>query len=161
MERDYATRIYQLKEQLTYRPGDAGLRLELARVYYDFTRSGLLDPSLEDYYWEMTLAQLFEAMRFESSRQDMVVDLARLLQMRQMYQEAELIVEDVLRKEPAHLEARLLLLECLTERAQLEGDSSLLQQARKRALESAWAVKLQKRHPLFNVVQYWFGRSHA
>ena len=163
-ERDYATRIYHLKEQLTYRPDDVGLRVELAKVYYDYTNSGLLDDSLEDYYWEMTLAQLFEGMRFESHRQDLVVDMARLFLMRQMYREAEAAVEDVLRKEPANLDAQLLLLECLTERAQIEGDPALLQQARKRALESAWAIKLpksQEQHPLFKVAQYWFGRTRA
>ncbi|MBS2038475.1 hypothetical protein JST97_26080 [bacterium] len=163
-ERDYATRIYQLKEQLAFRHDDVGLRVELAKVYYDYTNSGLLDDSLEDYYWEMTLAQLFEAMRFEPNRQDLVVDMARLFLMRQMYREAEAAVEDVLRKEPANLDAQLLYLECLTERAQIEGDPGLLQQARKRALESAWAVKLpksQEQHPLFKVAQFWFGRGRA
>jgi hypothetical protein len=164
-ERDFATRIYHLKETLTYRSEDVGLRVELAKVYYDYTNSGLLDESLEDYYWEMTLAQLFEAMRLEANRQDLVVDMARLFLMRQMYREAEAAVEDVLRKEPSNLDAQLLMLECLTERAQVEGNPYLLQQARLRALESAWAVKLpksQEQHPLFKVAQFWFGRTrHA
>lgn len=163
-ERDFATRIYHLKEQLAYRPQDVGLRVELAKVYYDYTYSGLLDDSLEDYYWEMTLAELFEAMRLESNRQDLVVDMARLFLMRQMYREAEAAVEDVLRKEPSNLDAQLLLLECLTERAQLEGNPHLLQQARLRALESAWAIKLpksQEQHPLFKVAQFWFGRTRT
>ena len=161
-ERDYATRIYHLKEQLSYRNQDAGLRVELAKVYYSYTNSGLLDESLEDYYWEMTLAQLLEAMRLEVHRQDLIVDMARLFLMRQMYREAEAAVEDVLRKEPSHLDAQLLMLECLVERAQLEGNPHLLQQARLRALESAWALKLPKsqdQHSLFKVAQFWFGRS--
>lgn len=161
-ERDFATRIYHLKEQLAFRADDVGLRVELAKVYYDYTNSGLLDDSLEDYYWEMTLAQLFEAMRLEDHRQDLVVDMARLFLMRQMYREAEAAVEDVLRKEPSNLDAQLLYLECLTERAQDEGNPQLLQQARLKALESAWAVKVPKgpdQHPLYKVAQFWFGRS--
>jgi hypothetical protein len=163
-DRDYATRIFHLKEQLRYAPDDVGLRVELAKVYYDYTNSGLLDESLTEYYWEMTLAQLFDAMRLEHSRLDLVVDMARLFLMRDMVLEAEAAAQDVLRKEPANLDAQLVLLECLTARAQEEGNPYLLQQARVRALESAWAIKLprsREQHPLYKVAQYWFGRSRG
>jgi hypothetical protein len=163
-EREFANKIYTLKEQLRYRPDEVGLRVELAKVYYEYTYSGLLDESLEDYYWEMTLAQLFEAMRLESNRLDLVVDMARLFLARKMYEEAEAAVEDVLRKEPSNLDAQLVLLESLAERAQRDRNPMLLQQARLRALESAWAIKVPKtreQHPLYQVAQYWFGRRSA
>jgi hypothetical protein len=163
-EREFATKIYHIKEQLNYRPEDPGLRVELAKVYYDYTNSGLLDDSLEDYYWEMTLAQLFEAMRLEANRLDLVVDMARLFLSKGMYEQAEAAVEDVLRKEPSNLDAQLVLLESLAERAQRDNNPQLLQQARMRALESAWAVKVPKtreQHPMYQVAQYWFGRARG
>lgn len=163
-EREFAHRIFEAKEMLAYRPQEAALRVELARVYYAYVNSGLLDDSLEDYYWEMTLAQLFEAMRLESTRLDVVVDMARLFLMRQMYREAEAAVEDVLRKEPGNLDAQLVYLEALVERAQDEGNPWLLQQARMRALESAWAVKLPKtreQHPLHESARFWFSRGRG
>lgn len=163
-EREFATKIYQLKERLNYRPDDPSLRVELAKLYYDYTNSGLLDDSLEEYYWEMTLAQLFEAMRHEHNRLDLVVDMARLFLSRKMYEEAEAAVEDVLRKEPSNLDAQLVMLESLAQRAQRDGNPLLLQQARIRALESAWAVKVPKtreQHPLYQVAQFWFGRTRG
>lgn len=160
-ERDYATRIYDLKEQTNALPDNVTLRVELARVYFDYTHSGLLDESLEDYYWEMTLAQLFEAMRLESNRQDLVIDMARLFLGKKMYEQAQAAAEEVLRREPSNLDAQLTLLESLVERAQRDGDMQLLQQARVRALESAWAVKVprtREQHTLYQVAQFWFGR---
>lgn len=163
-DRDYAQRIYHLTEQLGFTPEDVGLRVELAKVYYEYTTSGLLDESLRDYYWEMTLAQLFDCMRLDSNRPELVVDMARMFLLQGMFLEAEAAAEDVLRREPANLNAQLVLLECLCERAQREGNPMLLQQARLRALESAWAIKIPKskeQHPLFRVADFWFGRSRT
>jgi len=163
-EREFATRIFQMQEQVSMHPEEASVRVELAKVYYGYVTSGLLDDSLEDYYWEMTLAQLFEAMRQEANRFDVVVDMARMFLLRGMFLEAEKAVEDVLRKEPGNLDAQLVLIESLVERAQAESNPLLIQQARLRALESAWAIKLPKtreQHPLFEAAHFWFGRGRA
>lgn len=163
-EREFATRIFQMQEQVSLHPREASMRVELAKVHYGYVTSGLLDDSLEDYYWEMTLAQLFEAMRLEANRVDVVVDMARMFLLRGMFLEAEKAVEDVLRKEPGNLDAQLVLMESLVERAQVESNPLLMQQARLRALETAWAVKVprtREQHPLFEAAQFWFGRNRS
>ena len=162
LEKEYATKIYHLKEQLRHRPQEATLRVELAKLYLDYTQSGLLDAALEDYYWELTMAQLFEAMKLETRDTQLVVDLARLFIARRMFREAQLVVEEAIRKEPNNLAAQLLLLECQVEQAQAQDKPTLLYQARRHALESAWAVKVPAKkdmHPQFDLAQFWFGRA--
>lgn len=161
LEKDYARRIYQLHESTRAHPHDPVLRLELAKLYLEYTRSGLLDGPLQDYYWELTLAQVFEAMLHAPERSELWVDLAYILHARGLSREAELVLGDALNREPGNLRGQLLFLECLMTRAQREESPELFAQARKRALETAWAVRLPAKkegNPLFDLGQFWFGR---
>ena len=163
LEKEYGAKIYHLQEQLRYRPNDPGLRVELAKLYLGYTTSGLLNGSLEDYYWELTLAQLFEAIRYdELNRRELVVDLGRMFLIKGLYHEAQMIVEEVVRREPANIAAQLLVLECIVERAQKENKPELIAQARRHARESSWAVRVPARRDQsthFDVAQFWFGRA--
>jgi len=161
LEKDYAKRIYQLHESTRAQPRDPVLRLEIAQLYLEYTRSGLLDGPLQDYYWELTLAQVFEALLGAPNRPELWIDMAYVLHARGLSREAEQVLGEALNREPGNLRGQLLLLECLVTRAQAEGKPELLTQARKRALETAWAVRLPARregHPLFDLGQFWFGR---
>ena len=163
MEKEFGQKIFQVHEQLRYRPNDPGLRVELAKLYLGYTESGLLDGSLEDYYWELTLAQLFEAIRYdETNRRELVVDLARMFLVKGLYREAQSIVEEVVRREPSNVAAQMLILESMVERAQKENNPELVAQARRHARENSWAVRVPARRensPNFEVAQFWFGRA--
>ena len=162
MEREYALRIFRLQDQLSARADAGPLRIELAKLYLEYTESGLMEGALLDYYWELTLGQVLEAMLLEPTRRDLLLDLARLFSARRRYPEAQRILEDIVGRERGNLKAQLLLMECLMERAQSENKPELLLQARRRALESAWALRLPPAsHPLHALARFWFGREKA
>lgn len=162
MEREYALRIFRLQDQLTARATEAPLRIELAKVYLEYTESGLLEGALYDYYWELTLGQVLEAILLDPSRRDLLLDLARLFTARRRYAEAQRILEEIVGRERTNLKAQLLLVECLMERAQRENKPELLTQARRRALESAWALRVPPvSSPLHALARFWFGREKA
>lgn len=161
LEKDYGTRIFHIKEQLRFRPNDPVLRVDLAKLYLDYTHSGLLDGLLEDYYWELTLAQIFEAIRFdERARAELIPEVGKLFIEKKMFKEAALMVEDSLKKDASQVGQQMLLLNSLYSQAMNENRPELLAEARRHALESGWAVKLPRRREgkLYDSVHFWFGR---
>lgn len=162
LEKDFGARIYQVKEQLRYRPNDPSLRVDLAKLYLDYTHSGLLDGLLEDFYWELTLGQIFEAVRGdEKARQELVPEIGRLFIEKNMHKEAAAMVEESIRRDPSQVNQQLLYLNSLYSQSQATGDMELLKQARYHALETGWAVKLPRRRDTgsyYDSVHFWFGK---
>ncbi len=162
MEREYALRIFRLQDQLIARATESSVRIELAKLYLEYTESGLLEGALQDYYWELTLGQVLEAMLLDPTRRDLLLDLAKLFHARRRYPEAQRLLEDIVSRDRSNLKAQLLLVECLMERAQRENRPELLTQARRQALESAWTVRIPPAsHPLHALARFWFGRDKA
>ncbi|MEW6277759.1 MAG: hypothetical protein AB1758_03975 [Candidatus Eremiobacterota bacterium] len=160
LQQEFAVRIYQLTEKRRYRPDDADLSVSLASVYCDYIDSGLVEEGLEDYYWELTLAHLFEAMVADPSNTRMPVRMAALLRSRGLFQESLQVLEGTLQRHPGDVGAHLLLLEALYEGGQGAGQAGMARQVRKRALESGWAVKLPRKREgqvLSELAHFWFG----
>lgn len=160
LEARFNARIYELSSELEATPHRAELRLELARVYIEYRDSGLLETELEQYYWELTLAQVLEAMLARPG-ESLTLDLARLLHEGGLTSEAAAVAEVGLKREPANIPGQLLVLQSLFEQAQSQQDPRLFRAARKKARETGWAVRLP-RHPAhhdatFELASFWFG----
>ncbi len=161
LEKQYSDKIFRTENDLKANPARTELRIELARHYLDYLESGLLDEGLRDYYWELTLSQVFEAMLTHPRGEDLAVDLAHLLQLMGLHKEATEIAEAALKKDPKNLQGQLLVLQTMVERAQAEGKPSLLKEAQRRALESAWAIRVPRKRqpglgPTFDLAHFWF-----
>jgi hypothetical protein len=161
MEKVFAGEVYELAQEIQRRPRDAQLRVEMAKLHIDYIQSGLLDDSLESYYWELTLSHLFEAMLAHPNKPELGVDFAQLLAQQGLIQEAGEVSRLVLKKEPSLLQAQLLVLQSLFDNA-VHGDHLALGQARKTALENAWAVQVPRKRtpglgPTYDLAQFWFG----
>ena len=166
MEREVAARVCELQQEIHLHPKRANLRVQMARLHLDYVQSGLLDESLLDYYWELTLSHLFEAMLLSPQRAELGADLAQLLALQGLYEQAGAVAALVLKKNPSMLQAQLLVVQSLYERA-LENDSSQGVLAAKRAaLESAWAINLPRKRtpglgPTYELAHFWFGDRDA
>ena len=161
MEKQFAGQVYGVAQDIKLRPNDAQLRIDMAKLHIDYIQSGLLDESLADYYWELTLSHLFEAMLAHPNKAELGSDFAQLLAQQGLLQEASAVANIVLKKEPSLLQAQLLVLQGLFQKA-LDGDSAALRDARTRSLESAWAVKVPKKRtagagPTYDLANFWFG----
>lgn len=161
MERDFNSRIYGLGAEIKAKPAHTELRLELAKVYLEYIESGLLDESLRDYYLELTLAQVLEAMLKHQYAQELAVDVAHLLHYHGLYREASSVAQAALKRDPANLKGQLLVLHAMFERAQEQARPTLLKEAKTRALESGWAVHVPKKRsaglgPTFDLANFWF-----
>lgn len=159
LEGHFNSRIYQLSSELEVAPHRAELRLELAKVYMEYRDSGLLEQELEHYYWELTLAQVLEAMLARPGER-LTLDLARLLHEGGLTSEASAVAEVGLKREPSNIPGQLLVLQSIVEQAQQEQNPDLFRAARKRALESSWAVRVPRnpthQDPTFELAKFWF-----
>lgn len=158
---EYTGPIFALTQELRTFPHRTELRLELAKLYLEYRASGLLDESLEAYYWELTLGNVLEAMLTHSHGDVLTIDLARLLHEAGLTEEAIEVAELSLTKEPNNLHGQLLVLQSLVEKGQ-SGEPGAFNEARRRALETAWAVRAPKSKtagdPTFDLANFWFKR---
>lgn len=161
MEKQFAGEVYALSQEIGQRPKDAQLRIDMAKLHMDYIESGLLDESLRDYYWELTLSHLFEAMLAHPNKAELGADFAQLLAHQNLVQEASSVAKIVLKKEPSLMQAQLLVLQGYFEKA-VSGDDAALVTARKTALENSWAVHVPKKRrvgvgPTYDLANFWFG----
>lgn len=162
MEKQFAGEVYALAQEIKEGPKDAQLRVEMAKLHIDYIQSGLLDESLREYYWELTLSHLFEAMLTHPNTPELGADFAQLLSQEALVQEAGSVAKIVLKKEPSLLQAQLLVLQSMFERVVGEGDDAALNDARKQALENSWAVQIPRKRkaglgPTYDLAHFWFG----
>ncbi|MGE0488256.1 MAG: hypothetical protein AB7S38_03465 [Vulcanimicrobiota bacterium] len=161
LEKEFAGRIYRIEADMKAQPARTELRIDLAREYLRYIDSGLLDEGLRDYYWELTLAHVFEAMLAHPRGEELAVDVAHLLHMQGLYKSATRVAQAALKRAPESLQGQLLVLQTMVDQAQAEGKYTLLREARTRALESAWAVPVPKKReagagPTFDLAHFWF-----
>ncbi len=162
MEKLFAAKVYALQEEIHENPERPSLRVEMAKLHLDYIQSGLLDESLREYYWELTLSHLFEAMLAYPQRVELGVDVAQLLALKGLSDEAGSVAMEVTKKDPSNLQAQFLIIQALYERALKENSSEGILSAKKVALGSAWAVRLPKKRapglgPTFDLAHFWFG----
>lgn len=165
MEKKFAGEVYGLAQEIKERPNDAQLRIDMAKLHIDYIQSGLLDESLRDYYWELTLSHLFQAMLSHPKNAALGSDFAQLLAMADLVEEAATVAAIVLKKEPSMLQAQLLVLQGMFQKAG-EGDGDALTTARKTALENSWAVQVPRKRttglgPTYDLAHFWFGDDNA
>lgn len=166
MEKEFAARVYALQQEIHLHPKRAALRIEMARLHLDYMRSGLLDESLCDYYWELSLSHLFEAMLAAPQQPELGADLALLLAEKELVAEAGAVASVVLKKNPGMQQAQLLVVRAAYEKALEEGSTAGLLAAKRTALESAWAISLPKKRssalgPTYDLAHFWFGDRDA
>jgi hypothetical protein len=166
MEREFAAGVCALADEIREHPKRASLRLQMARLHLDYMQSGLLDESLRDYYWELSLAHLLEAMLAYPQRPELGADLAQLLALKGLMAQAGAVASVVLKRNPAMLSAQFLVVQSFYEKALQEGSFQGLMSAKKAALESAWAVTLPKKRapgmgPTYDLAHFWFGDRDA
>ena len=166
MEKVFAAEVYALQQEIHLHPKRASLRVQMAKLHLDYIQSGLLDESLCDYYWELSLSHMFEAMLARPQCPELGADLAQLLAIKGLIAEAGAVASVVLKKNPAMLQCQLLVVQSLYEKALEEGSSQGLLGAKRAALESAWAVRLPKKRsaalgPSYDLAHFWFGDRHA
>lgn len=166
MEKKFAGEVYALAQEIKGRPKNAQLRVEMAKLHIDYIQSGLLDESLRDYYWELTLSHLFEAMLAHPNKPELGCDFAQLLAQQNLVQEGAEVASVVLKREPSLMQAQLLVLQGMFEKA-TGGDQEALTVARKQALENSWAVRVPRKRspglgPTYDLAHFWFGgEDHA
>lgn len=165
MEKEFAGKVYALAQEIKERPDDAQLRIDMAKLHIEYIQSGLLDESLRDYYWELTLSHLFQAMLSHPKNTGLGSDFAQLLAMADLVEEAGTVAAIVLKKEPSLLQAQLLVLQGMFQKA-TEGDLEALVEARKTALSNSWAVHVPRKRttglgPTYDLAHYWFGDENA
>lgn len=159
LETHFSGQIFAISQELEVSPHRTELRIELAKLYLDYRASGLLEEGLEDYYWELTLGQVLEAMLRHPGGQVLTVDLARLLHDRDLIDEAAVVAEAGLKKDPHSIHGQLLVLQSIFQNAQKHEDPTLFAAAKKRALESGWAVRTPKKSggdPTHDLAKFWF-----
>jgi hypothetical protein len=166
MEKAFAGEVYALAQEIKGSPDEFQLKIDLAKLHIDYMQSGLLDESLTDYYWELTLSYLFEAMLAHPGKAELGADFAQLLAMQHLIPEASRVAKEVLKKEPSMMQAQLLVLQELFERAADHGEHDALITARKTALENSWAVSVPNKRrpgmgPTYDLARFWFGEEHA
>lgn len=166
MEKQFAGEVYSLAQEIKEQPGDAQLKIEMAKLHIEYMQSGLLDESLADYYWELTLSYLFEAMLAHPANAELGSDFAQLLSMQGLVPEAAQVAKQVLKKEPSLMQAQLLVLQDLFEQSVSEARLETLNTARKTALENAWAVRVPNKRkpgmgPTYDLARFWFGDEDA
>ena len=162
MEKQFAGEVYALAQEIKEHPKEAQLRVEMAKLHIDYIQSGLLDESLKDYYWELTLSHLFEAMLTRPDYPELGADFAQLLAQQHLIQEAGAVSRLILKKEPSLLQAQLLVLQGMFDRAVNMGDETALPSARKQALENSWAIQVPRKRktglgPTYDLAHFWFG----
>lgn len=165
MEKKFAGEVYALAQEIKERPNDAQLRIDMAKLHIEYIQSGLLDESLRDYYWELTLSHLFQAMLSHPKNTGLGSDFAQLLAMTGLVEEAGTVAAIVLKKEPSLLQAQLLVLQGMFQKA-TEGDTEALAEARKTALSNGWAVHVPRKRttglgPTYDLAHFWFGDENA
>lgn len=166
MEKSFAGEVYALAQEIKDNPGEIQLKIDMAKLHIDYMQSGLLDESLTDYYWELTLSYLFEAMLAYPGNPELGADFAQLLAMQDLVPEAARVAKDVLKKEPSIMQAQLLVLQDLFERVVEHREADALPRARKTALENSWAVTVPAKRrpgmgPTYDLARFWFGEEHA
>ncbi len=165
-EKGFAARVFALQQEIALHPRRASLRVDMAKLHLEYLQSGLLDDSLCDYYWELSLSHLFEAILAAPGHPELGADLAQLLAIRGLVAEAGAVASQALKKNPALLPAQLLVVQAMYEKALEEGSTSRLLAARRSALESAWALKLPRTRGndlglTFDLAHFWFGDRDA
>jgi hypothetical protein len=166
MEKAFAGEVYAVAQEMKDSPSEYQLKIDMAKLHIDYMQSGLLDESLTDYYWELTLSYLFEAMLAHSGKPELGADYAQLLAMQGLVPEAARVAKEVLKKEPSIMQAQLLVLQELFERVAENKEGDALVTARKTALENAWAVTVPGKRrpgmgPTYDLARFWFGEEHA
>ena len=166
MEKAFAGEVYALAQEIKEHPQEAQLKIDMAKLHIDYMESGLLDESLSDYYWELTLSYLFEAKLAHPGKPELGADFAQLLAMKSLIPEAGRVAREVLKKEPSLIQAQLLVLQDLFEKSVSEEETTSLSVARKTALENAWAVRVPAKRkpgmgPTYDLARFWFGEDHA
>lgn len=166
LERGFAARFFELAQQSQENPRGLGPKLELARLHLEYIQSGLLDDLLEEYYWEIALGHLFEALLARPQHPELGADLAQVLALRGLVREAGQVATVVVRRQPSLLQAQLLILESLYQQALESQDPGLLLSAKRTALESAWAVSLPSTRSrdggsTYDLAHFWFGDRDA
>jgi hypothetical protein len=166
MEKAFAGQVYGLAQEIKENPDEFQLKIDMAKLHIDYMQSGLLDESLTDYYWELTLSYLFEAMLAHPAKAELGADFAQLLAMQNLIPEASRVAKEVLKKDPSIMQAQLLVLQELFERVTDQSEPDALVTARKTALENSWAVKVPAKRragmgPTYDLARFWFGEEHA
>lgn len=166
MEKQFAGLVYGLAQEIKEHPKDPTLRVEMAKLHIEYIQSGLLDESLTDYYWELTLSHLFEAMLKHPGKAELGADFAQLLAMQDLVSEAAAVARVVLKKDPSFIQAQFLVLQSLFNQAVEGAEPQALSMARKTALENAWAVRMPKKRqpgmgPTYDLAHFWFGGDNA
>lgn len=162
MEKRFAADVYSLNTEIAENPNDPTLRIEMAKLHLNYIESGLLDDSLRDYYWELTLSHLFEAMLSAPQKPELGADFAHLLALQGLVDEAAVVASVVLKKEPSIVQAQLLVLRAHFDRATEGKEPEALMTARKVALENSWAVRLPRKRvsgqaTTYDLTHFWFG----
>lgn len=166
MEKEFAGKVYGLAQEIKESPKDSKLRVEMAKLHIEYIQSGLLDDSLTDYYWELTLSHLFEAMLGHPGSPELGSDFAMLLAQQELIQQAAKVAQVVLKKDPSLLQSQLIVLQAMYTRAVNEGQPEALASARKKALEANWAVRVPAKRrpgmgPSYDLAHFWFGGDDA
>lgn len=160
LQRNYVVRIYQMTEQLRYRTETAALQANLAALYNEYMKSGLMEEGLGPYYWELAVAHTLEAMAADPKNLKLPVLLASLFRDRGLHKESLTVLESCMSRHPGDLGSLLLYLEDLFEEGQKNDRINFVRAVRKRALESGWAVKLPRKregHAISELAHFWLG----
>jgi hypothetical protein len=111
LENDYQQRILNAMQQVERDPGDLEERLHLARLYYQFADSGLLDQVSSQYYLEKACHIFQREASAHPGRIDVSIDLARVFSHLGRPHETIKILLGVLQREHDNPAATRLLLE--------------------------------------------------
>jgi hypothetical protein len=79
IEKQLSEQIIRTRRRLELTPTDLELKVELARYGKEYVLSGLLDPSVEQYFLRQSIALCEEVVLTSPERLDVLIDLADLL----------------------------------------------------------------------------------
>ncbi len=111
LENDYNQRILKALEQIEDAPDDLEKHLQLARRYYEFAESGLLDPVSRRHYLRQAERIFSEASEAQPARLSILFERARVTHLLGRSNEAIAMLTHLLEQRPDDNAAYALLLE--------------------------------------------------
>ncbi len=111
LENTFSQDIVKALARVERDPQDALYRQELAHLYVKFAESGLLDQVSSTYYLTKARALYEEATELHPHNMELLVALARVLARLGQPQQAMIALRHVLKQQPTHHAATVLLLE--------------------------------------------------
>ncbi|MBI2267065.1 MAG: hypothetical protein HYU64_18205 [Armatimonadetes bacterium] len=88
LQEDYTKDIARLMASAKENPDSAAAHMELAHLYVDYRESGLLDRTLEDFYWDLAIKEYDEAIRCDPNLSGPLLTIARLHIEKERYEDA-------------------------------------------------------------------------